>query len=188
MEKIFISADELLQDSFRLALKIYESGYRPTFIAGVWRGGAPIGIAVQEILESFDCPTDHIAIRTSSYGGGMEQAKTVKVFGLEHLTDNINRDDKLLIIDDTFDSGRSIAAIIDRLKARCRLNMPEDIKVATVYFKPALNQTDRAPDFYMHQTDKWLVFPHELRGCTKEELKTRKNLPAELHQYLKDFK
>lgn len=187
MEKIFISADELLQDSFRLALKIFESGYRPSFIVGVWRGGAPIGIAVQEILELLDCPTDHIAIRTSSYGGGTVQDKTVKVYGLEHLIDHINHDDKLLIVDDTFDSGRSVAAIIDALKARCRLNMPKDVRVATVYFKPTLNQTERVPDFYLHETDQWLVFPHELRGCTKEELKSRKNLPPEFQTYLDDI-
>ena len=187
MEKIFISADELLQDSFRLAFKIFESGYRPSFIVGVWRGGAPIGIAVQELLEALECPADHIAVRTSSYGGGTVQDKTVKVFGLEHLIQHINRDDKLLIVDDTFDSGRSIAAIIDKLKTQCRLNTPEDIRIATVYFKPTLNTTDRVPDFYIYQTDKWLVFPHELRGCTKDELLSRKSLPEELHKYLKDF-
>ena len=187
MDKTFISADELLQDSVRLALKIFESGYRPSFIVGVWRGGAPIGIAVQEVLEALECPTEHIAIRTSSYGGGTVQDKVVKVYGLEHLIDHINHDDKLLIVDDTFDSGRSIAAIIDELKARCRLNMPKDIRIATVYFKPTLNQTNRTPDFYMHETDQWLVFPHELRGCTKDELKTRKNLPVEFQKYLKDF-
>lgn len=187
MEKVFITADELLQDSFQLALNIFESGYRPTFIVGVWRGGAPIGIAVQEILEAFDCPTDHIAIRTSSYGGGTVQDKVVKVFGLQHLIDHINHDDKLLIVDDTFDSGRSIAAIIDALQSRCRLNAPKDIRVATVYFKPSLNKTDRTPDFYIHQTDKWLVFPHELRGCTKEELASRKNLPKGFYKYLKDM-
>jgi len=134
-----------------------------------------------------ECPADHIAVRTSSYGGGTVQDKTVKVFGLEHLIEHINHDDKLLIVDDTFDSGRSIAAIIDKLKARCRLNTPEDIRVATVYFKPTLNQTDRVPDFYVHQTDKWLVFPHELLGCSKEELETHKNLPEEFRKYLKDM-
>ena len=47
MDKLFIQADELLSDSFKLAWKVYESGYRPNYIIGVWRGGAPIGIAVR---------------------------------------------------------------------------------------------------------------------------------------------
>ena len=45
MEKHYIGATELLEDSFKLAWEVYESGYRPNYIVGVWRGGAPIGIA-----------------------------------------------------------------------------------------------------------------------------------------------
>ena len=69
MDKLFIQADELLSDSFKLAWKVYESGYRPNYIIGVWRGGAPIGIAVQEFLDVLGVPSDHIAIRTSHYKG-----------------------------------------------------------------------------------------------------------------------
>ena len=49
--KQFISASELLEDSFKLASKILASGFKPTFIVGIWRGGAPIGITVQELFE-----------------------------------------------------------------------------------------------------------------------------------------
>ena len=67
MKKRFISADELLIDSFKLADQIFQSGFQPHFIVGVWRGGAPVGIAVQEYLDYRGVETDHIAIRTSSY-------------------------------------------------------------------------------------------------------------------------
>ena len=50
MNKNFITSQSLLQDSFRLAAKVYEDGFRPDFIIGIWRGGAPIGIAVQEFF------------------------------------------------------------------------------------------------------------------------------------------
>ena len=49
MEKHFISAQDLLVDSFKLAEQIFDSGFQPHFIVGVWRGGAPVGIAVQEL-------------------------------------------------------------------------------------------------------------------------------------------
>ena len=65
MKKHFIQADQLLKDSFNLAWKIFESGFKPDYIIGVWRGGAPVGIAVQEFLDFLDIPSDHIAIRTS---------------------------------------------------------------------------------------------------------------------------
>jgi hypoxanthine phosphoribosyltransferase len=66
MDKNFIQAQELLEDSFKLAWQVYESGFRPDYIVGVWRGGAPIGIAVQEFLDVLGVKSDHIAIRTSS--------------------------------------------------------------------------------------------------------------------------
>ena len=79
MDKLFIQADELLQDSFKLAWQVYESGYRPNYIIGVWRGGAPIGIAVQEFLDVLDVPSDHIAIRTSHYQGMGKRNNKVQV-------------------------------------------------------------------------------------------------------------
>ena len=66
-DKIYISAQQLLEDSFRLGAQILKSEFRPTFIVAIWRGGAPIGIAVQEMLSFFAVETNHIAIRTSSY-------------------------------------------------------------------------------------------------------------------------
>ena len=47
MSKRYIQAQQLLEDSYQLAWQVFESGYRPNYIVGVWRGGAPVGIAVQ---------------------------------------------------------------------------------------------------------------------------------------------
>lgn len=174
MEKHFISAEELLLDSFKLAEKVYLSGFRPDFIIGVWRGGAPVGIAIQEYFEFLDIETDHIAIRTSSYTGIDQQSKTVRVHGLDYIIDNINAEDDVLLVDDVFDSGRSIQAIFERMRKKTRRNMPHTMKVACPWYKPDRNQTEFAPDFYVRETDKWLVFPHELKGLTIEEIKAGK--------------
>jgi len=168
-DKIYISADQLLADSFRLGQQILESGFKPTHIVGVWRGGAPIGIAVQEYLEFKGIETDHISIRTSSYTGIDEQSD-VHVYGEGYLVDTLNADDRLLIVDDVFDSGRSIDALLKVLNAKCRRNFPAEAKIATVYFKPSRNTTDLTPDFYLHECDDWLVFPHELCGLSDEEV------------------
>ena len=182
--KKFVSAEELLRDSFELGLQIFESGYRPSFIVGVWRGGTPVGIAVQEVLDLLDCQTDHFSIRTSSYDGMDKQSKEVKIFGLQHLTETIKADDNLLIIDDIFDSGRSVEAIIKTLGETCEGNMPCDIRVATVYYKPSRNATSRVPDFYIHETDKWTVFPHELEGLSLDEIRKIKPLPDRIYEKL----
>ena len=173
-DKVYISANDLLVDSFRLAQKIYDSGFRPDFIIGVWRGGAPVGIAIQEYLEYVGIHTDHIAIRTSSYYGINKQDKTVRVHGLDYIIDNVNAEHQVLLVDDVFDSGRSIRAIFDKLRARARRNMPETMRVATPWYKPAKNVTDITPDYYVHETDAWLVFPHELVGLTPEEILAKK--------------
>ncbi len=182
-EKTFISAEDLLQDSFELALRIHESGFQPSFILGVWRGGAPVGIAVQEVLETLDCRANHFAIRTASYGARTssfdagEALPDVQVLGLQNVADIIGADDRLLIIDDIFDSGRSVDAILRETRALCGPNTPQDIRIATIYYKPKRNLTARVPDFYIHETDAWTVFPHELRGCTETELRARGTLP-----------
>ncbi len=169
-DKQYLTAQELLNDSFELGLRIYKSGFRPSFIIGVWRGGTPVGIAVQEILDHLGVQTDHIAIRTSSYYGIKKRDKKVRVHGLEYVIRQANWEDGLLIVDDVFDTGSSIKAIIETLKAKMRRNLPKDIRVATAWFKPKYNLTDIEPDYFIHATDKWLVFPHELEGLTREEM------------------
>jgi hypoxanthine phosphoribosyltransferase len=174
IKKEFISADSLLRDSLALGMQIVRSGFRPTFLVGVWRGGAPIGIAVQEVLEYHDIHCDHLAIRTSSYTGIDQQASKVRVHAIDYLVSRLSAEDHLLLIDDIFDSGRSIQAVLDELKRRCRRNMPESVRIATVYFKPKRNKTDLKPHFCIRETDEWLVFPHEIKGLTHEEILANK--------------
>ena len=81
-----------------------------------------------------------------------------------------------MIIDDVYDTGRSIQAVIDHLQRACRRNMPSELRVATAYFKPNKNRTDRVPDYFVHATEQWLVFPHELNGLSAGEI--RKNKPG----------
>jgi len=179
MEKHFISANELLIDSFRLAREIYASGFQPDFIAGVWRGGAPIGIAVQEYFHFIGLTTDHMAIRTSSYLGINQQDKQVRVHGLDYIVDNVRASDKVLLVDDVFDSGRSIQAILNSLKNRTGNAMPGDIKIACPWYKPSKNLTELTPDFYLYETEDWLVFPHELVGLSNSEIANGKPHLAE---------
>ena len=83
--KVYISANDLLADSYRLGWQVIDSGFVPTHLVGIWRGGAPVGIAVQELLEYRGLDCDHIAIRTASYTGIDRQEPEVRVFALGHL-------------------------------------------------------------------------------------------------------
>jgi hypoxanthine phosphoribosyltransferase len=170
VDKLFISADSLLRDSMELARLVVKSGFRPTFLVAMWRGGAPIGIAVQEVLEYHSIYADHIAIRTSSYTGIDQQNKTVRVHAVDYLVSRLSAEDELLLVDDVFDSGRSVEAVVMELKQRCRRNWPMKWRIATVYYKSTRNRSALVPDYYVLDTDKWLVFPHELIGLTPEEI------------------
>lgn len=169
-EKLYLDAQGLLEDSFKLAADVYRSGFRPSFIVAVWRGGAPVGVAVQELLAYRGIAADHITVRTASYHDIDQQANTVQVYNLSYLVKKIAADDRLLIVDDVFDTGRSVQAIIDRLAKLTRRNMPQDVRVAVPYYKPSRRQIDREPDFYVHETDAWIKFPHSLEGLTDAEI------------------
>ena len=175
VEKQFISADSLLRDSMTLAMQVLRSGFRPTFLVAIWRGGAPIGITVQEVLEYHGVNVDHISIRTSSYAGIDEQEKSVRVHAIDYLVSRLEEHDRLLLIDDVFDSGRSLEAVLSELRQRCRLNLPSTIRIATVYYKPTRNRSAfLKPDYFVNSTDTWLVFPHEIQGLTREEILANK--------------
>lgn len=174
--KQYISAQSLLDDAFQLGSKVYDSGFRPTFILALWRGGVPVGIAVQEFLAYKNVTCDHIAVRTSSYSDVDERNNEVRIYGINYILKKISFDDRLLIVDDVYDTGRTIDALIQHLKDKARRNSPEEIRVAVPYYKPNRNQTSRAPDYYIHATDAWIKFPHSLEGLSAEEV--AKHRPA----------
>ncbi|WP_148861026.1 phosphoribosyltransferase [Marinobacter fonticola] len=176
----FLQEQDLIVDAFRLGAQIYESGFRPNFIVGLWRGGSTIGIYVQECLQTLGVTTDHIALRTS-YRGMQDYDKMVaspeekiRVHGTHYLLDNVNHDDRLLIVDDVYGTGYSVAAVLQRLNGQLKRNMPADTRIATLYQRPSANKTGRKPDFCQHSSEDWLVFPYELNGLSREEIDTHK--------------
>lgn len=170
LTKTFVTAQSLLDDSFRLGLEILRDGFYPDYIIGIWRGGTPVGIAVQELMSFHGYPSDHIAIRTSSYTGVGIQSDDIRVHGLHYIIENVNADNSLLIVDDVFDSGRSVTAVIERIRGLSRRNTPDIIRLATVYYKPGKRKVSIVPDYFIHKTEEWLVFPHELDGLSREEV------------------
>jgi hypoxanthine phosphoribosyltransferase len=184
--KLFIEEEALLLDAYRLGVSVFNSGFRPTFIVGLWRGGSSVGIAVQECLQHLGVQTDHISIRTS-YRGAPDYAKMqerdspeIRVHGTQYLLESLNSDDSLLIVDDVYSTGANVAAVVERLSMRLKRNMPDDVRVAAPWYKPEGNRTARPPDFYLHETDKWLVLPYELVGLSVDEIRAEKAFVSEL--------
>lgn len=179
-DKHYVTETDLLHDAYRLGVQIAESGFRPTFIVGLWRGGSVVGIAVQECLQFLGFPTDHISIRTSYRGLNTYQQmvdnpqEEIRIHGTQYLLETVNHDDGLLIVDDVFSSGLTASAVVNRLQHRLKNNMPQQVRIAVPWYKPKNNRTDIKPDYYLHTTEQWLVMPYELSGLTREEIAANK--------------
>ncbi|AQA17707.1 hypoxanthine phosphoribosyltransferase [Halioglobus japonicus] len=188
IEKTYLSAQQLLEDSFRLGADIVADGFRPSFIIAIWRGGTPVGIAVQEMLAYSGIETDHIAIRTSSYAAEIDgRSASIRIHGMNYLIKYITHDDRLLIVDDVFDTGHTIDAVIRHLQEKARLNTPREIRVAVPYYKPTRSEVERVPDYYLHETEAWLKYPHSLEGLTREEIREHRPVLYDiLGQHIRD--
>lgn len=169
MQKTFLSADEFLRDSWRLAAKITSSEWKPDKLLALWRGGAFAGMAVHEFFKVKGWEIAHLPMKCKSYSGIGENAGEV-VFTLgREIFGRIKAGEKILVIDDVFDTGKTAKAIKTKLEG-----IGAEPRIATVYFKPNKNQTDIKPDYYTKELgDNWIVFPHELEDLSAEELEAK---------------
>jgi hypoxanthine phosphoribosyltransferase len=179
MDTRYVGANELLRDSFQLAATVHHAGFEPDFLVGLWRGGSAVGIAVQEGLEHFGTRTDHIAIRTSYTGAHrytemVSKADQIRVHGLQYLLENLCSHHSMLIVDDVYSTGSSVKAVIDQLTRKTRRNLPHDIRIATVWYRPT-DKTLLTPDYFVHETSDWLALPYEMSGISLQDL--RENRP-----------
>jgi len=167
MQKIYISADRQCRDSFEFARKIWDSGFRPDLLIGLWRGGTPIAISVHEFFVYMGHSCANLPVKCASYSG-MAQTATLSIDLPENFATYLAPGKKILVVDDVFDSGKTAARLKQMLsEAGC------EPKIATLYYKPANNKTDIVPDYYLHATDEWIVFPHELEGLTLDEIRCK---------------
>ena len=107
----------------------------------------------------------------------------IRVHGTQYLIERLNAEDNLLIVDDVFSTGYNVNAVIQRLESKLKLNMPEQVRIATLYRRPRLNRTNLSPDFYLYETNDWLVFPYELKGLSREEIEQFKPSLAPLMHF-----
>jgi len=160
---LHVDPDEFLVDTFRLGQKVYLSGFRPKHAISLWRGGTPVGLGVDAFFRSRGVQIHHTTIGTDSYVGFSQQAQ-VTVKNLEHLVQVICREDGLLIIDDVYESGNTIRKVVELLRTMARANAPDQIVVASVYFKPSKRSYTELPLIALREVeeDLWIDYPHEL--------------------------
>lgn len=165
--KEFVTAGQLVQDSFALARAVYDSGFRPEGLLVLWRGGTPVGIVVHEFLLFKGIETYHLAVKVESYTGIGERGEP-RVEQIDAFMKNIRPGAPVLVVDDIFDTGRSLQKVIELLAPRTR-----NVKTATLYYKPSAALVPLKPDYYLRTAERWIVFPHELMGLTEDEVRAK---------------
>lgn len=174
-----LDADDYLADCFRLARRIWEDGFRPDFLIALWRGGAPPGIVIQEYFRWRGHDPYHTAIRTQSLEG-LRHGDGYDIKGLEHVIDVVEATDRMLVVDDLFDSGRTAYEVVRHLERRARRNTPE-VRVAAVYFRPRHRRFLVGPDYWLHEVDERPHFPHGFSRLSGDEIR---DSDEDLHRLL----
>ncbi len=61
---------------------------------------------------------------------------------------------RVLVIDEVWDSGTTIAAVVDRVR-----QAGGDPTTAVLHYKPARSRVPLLPDHHVVETDAWVVYP-----------------------------
>ena len=140
----------------KLAIQIYESGYKPTMLIGIMRGGAPI---IDVLSRVFKLKCAYLAVESYS-GQGTEDQQGELVFSREMSSTVQNMGGRLLLCDDLSDTGVTLKKSISWLYNYKPIKDIESIKTAVLWKKKA---STYEPDYCAERLDSnpWIVQPFE---------------------------
>ena len=184
MIKEFLEYETVRNNALKLANKIYKDGFFPDVIYCSLRGGAYMANVISEYykilakVKHFH-PVLYAGVVARSYSY-IAQHKKVFIDGWTYPPENLRPGDKILLVDDIFDSGRTINCLVETLM-NSRGIPREDIKVVVhdyKYFTYYKEQLPIQPDYYCRkfeitkpEENRWIHYmSHELVGLSKEEL------------------
>ncbi|GIV95644.1 MAG: phosphoribosyltransferase [Herpetosiphonaceae bacterium] len=104
----------------------------------------------------------NILVAAVQFYTGIGETRDKPVF-LQFPSDPLVHGKRLLVIDDIWDSGKTIAAVKRRLLAAGAT--PE---IAVLHFKPQHSRVEGRPDYYAEETEEWIVYPWELHAPEEE--------------------
>ena len=157
-DKLIVSWDQYNETVEKLAIKIEESGYKPTILIGIMRGAAPM---IDVLSRVFKLKCAYLAVESYS-GKGVEDEQGDIVFSREMSSIAPSMGGRILLCDDLSDTGITFNKSIDWLKKYKPIeNKIEDIKTATLWKK---NKSTFDPDFcaVKLKSNPWIVQPFEV--------------------------
>lgn len=181
MNKEFLPYEKVRNNALKMAHRIYTDGFVPDIIYVSLRGGAYLGNVVSEyfkIVRKNHRPVLYAAVVARSYSDVRQQDR-IMVDGWTYSPDHMRHGDKILLVDDIFDSGRTINHLVEILIDK---GIPrKDIKVAVHDYKFFPNKEEQLPiqpDYWCRkhevtkpEEDLWIHYmSHELIGLSEKEL------------------
>ncbi len=178
--KEFISSDTIRNNTLKMAHRIVSDGFIPDIIYVSLRGGAYVANVLSEYFKLYNKesrPVLFAAVVARSYSDIRENSK-VMIDGWTYSPDHLRAGDKVLLVDDIFDTGKTINHLVEVILEK---GVPRsDIKIAVhdyKYFTAQQDQLPIQPDYWCRKfemanrdNDSWLHYlNHELVGLTKEE-------------------
>jgi hypoxanthine phosphoribosyltransferase len=135
--KVLLNEQQLANGVRRLAADVRETyGQQPLTILGVMTGSVML---LADLVRMLEMPLRVGVVQASSYRGGM---KPGELFVDSRLMPDITGRD-VLIIDDIFDTGRTMVKLCDLLQS---MN-PRSLRTAVLLFKDGCQKVDLRPDF-----------------------------------------
>lgn len=175
-DKHYLSANEYLRDAWRLAAAVKKGGWQPDILIALWRGGAPVGVALHEYFKVVGWKLQHIPLKCTSYTGIGENQGSVEFAHGDIVFGMLRKGDRVLVVDDVFDTGKTAAAVKSRVEAT-----GAEMRMACVYWKPQKNLTNLKPDYFVRDVGlDWIVFPHEVEGLSPKEIADKDPFLADL--------
>jgi hypoxanthine phosphoribosyltransferase len=188
--KLFVPLEKERDDAHQLAHRVLQSGFRPTHMVALWRGGARIALYMHEYMElATGLKVDCVTVRTSLYENQQAAQREVRVHGEQYLVDVLQAEHRLLFVDDILESGRSLGALRDVLALKLGARMPRQCKVAVMFTKSEKWQWGQpTADFFVRDVPEycWVVFGHELESLSLPELQ-RQMSPASIDRLTEDM-
>ena len=169
-EKLIIDWDEYNKTVEKLAIQIYESGYKPTILIGIMRGAAPM---IDVLSRVFKLKCGYLAVESYS-GKGIEDEQGDIVVSREMSSIAPNMGGRILLCDDLSDTGITFNKSIDWLKKYKPIkDKIVDIKTATLWKK---KKSTFDPDYCAVKLldNPWIVQPFEIYEAVRiEEIKKK---------------
>ena len=181
MDKEFLQFDIVRNNALKLAYRIYNDGFIPDVIYVSLRGGAYLGNVISEyfkIVHKGAHPVYYAAVVARSYTD-VAKAEKVRIEGWTYSPDHLRVGDKVLLVDDIFDSGKTINVLAQVILDK---GIPRnDLKIAVHDYKYFIDKPEQLPiqpDYWYRKHEKsindessWIHYmSHELVGLSQEEI------------------